>query len=286
LPESEFEMRCWSTAVFAAIAVSLIAPPQPALAEPATPYNWTGFHAGGNVGWMWSKVDTTAAVPNVPLQFISGAVIIRSQIPSLAVADTTRPHGVIGGVQLGYDWQGASNWIAGFEADIQASGQCATSNPVSAVVTAPVAGNLFVNTSTASHTDSVQWLGTVRGRLGYPVWPGLIIYGTGGLAYGRISASLTATQSSALCLGGGPICIPGLSSTANGNGSAVKTGWAAGGGIAGTVPNNPHLTWKVEYLHVDLGSINFSFNAPISGMVAVSSKFTDDIVRVGADYHF
>ena len=49
------------------------------------------------------------------------------------------------------------------------------------------------------------------------------------------------------------------------------------------MPYNTGLTWKVEYLHIDLGSINFSFNAPISGMVAVSSRFTDDIVRVGAD---
>ena len=61
---------------------------------------------------------------------------------------------------------------------------------------------------------------------------------------------------------------------------------AAGGGIAGTVPNNPHLTWKVEYLHVDLGSINFSFTAPGGGVASVSGRFSDDIVRVGADYHF
>ena len=68
----------------------------------------------------------------------------------------------------------------------------------------------------------------------------------------------------------------------------------AGGGIAGIVPNNAHLTWTVEYRHVDRGSINFSFVTPIvnapgltlSGVIAVTSRFTDDLVRVGADYHF
>jgi len=86
--------------------------------------------------------------------------------------------------------------------------------------------------------------------------------------------------------------------TSNADGSAINTGWTAGGGIAGVVPNNPHLTWKIEYLHVDLGSINFSFatptftptfnapGSPLSGVVAVTSRFTNDIVRVGANYHF
>jgi opacity protein-like surface antigen len=71
--------------------------------------------------------------------------------------------------------------------------------------------------------------------------------------------------------------------------SAVKTGWAAGGGMTGIVPNNPRLTWKVEYLFVDLDSINFSFPAPgflAPGVIAVSNKFTENIVRFGVDFHF
>jgi outer membrane immunogenic protein len=83
--------------------------------------------------------------------------------------------------------------------------------------------------------------------------------------------------------------------TSNADGSAIKTGWTAGGGIAGIVPNNARLTWKIEYLHLDLGSNNFSFVATTfalvpgglgNGVVAVSNRFTDKIVRVGADYHF
>ncbi len=111
-----------------------------------------------------------------------------------------------------------------------------------------------------------------------------MVYGTGGVAYGRVSTSAVTAQSAAFCIGGG--CIPLASVTANGDASAIKTGWTAGGGIAGVVPNNAHLTWKVEYLHLDLGSLNFSFNAPVSGVIPVSSRFTDNIARFGADYHF
>lgn len=260
-----------------AAALSLIALPQPASAQSPAPYNWTGFYAGGNVGWMWSKADTTAAVPAVAVALTS--------IPPLAVADTTRPNGVIGGVQFGYDWQAASNWIAGFEADIQTSGQSAASNPASSTNAISI-GIISLNTaSTASHTESVDWFGTARGRLGYAIWPGVMVYGTGGLAYGRVSTSAIAAQSGTACIGA-LVCIPFVNATANGEASAVKAGWTAGGGISGIVPNNAHLTWKVEYLHVDLGSTNFTFNAPLAGVVAVTSKFTDDIVRVGADYHF
>ncbi len=48
-------------------------------------------------------------------------------------------------------------------------------------------------TRTATGTDRVStrvgWLGTVRGRVGYLVTPDLLLYATGGLAYGGASAS-------------------------------------------------------------------------------------------------
>lgn len=56
-------MRRWPIAILAVAAVCLIAPARPASAQSAAPYNWTGFHASGNVGWMWSKADTTVAAP-------------------------------------------------------------------------------------------------------------------------------------------------------------------------------------------------------------------------------
>jgi opacity protein-like surface antigen len=86
-----------------------------------------------------------------------------------------------------------------------------------------------------------------------------MLYGTGGLAYGRfndtVSSTFTATKS-----------IPATSFSMNSptfDASTTKTGWTVGGGIEGAVPST-HVTWKVEYLYMDLGTRNYTFNDPAS----------------------
>ena len=44
-------------------------------------------------------------------------------------------------------------------------------------------------------TNRVDWLGTVRARLGFLVTPNLLAYGTGGLAYGKVEGSTNIAQS-------------------------------------------------------------------------------------------
>ena len=67
--------------------------------------------------------------------------------------------------------------------------------------------------------------------------------------------------------------------------AVTKTGWTVGGGIEGVVPNT-HVTWKAEYLYMDLGSENFTFSNPLLGTILVSTHFIDNIVRVGLNYQF
>jgi outer membrane immunogenic protein len=69
----------------------------------------------------------------------------------LGSADAGRDDDFIGGVQLGHNWQ-AGKLIYGLEGDISISG-----------------------------ADSVDWIGTVRGRLGYLINPSILVYGTAGL---------------------------------------------------------------------------------------------------------
>ena len=38
---------------------------------------------------------------------------------------------------------------------------------------------------TTTYTRELDWLGTLRARVGYLWFPGLMFYGTGGLAYGE-----------------------------------------------------------------------------------------------------
>ncbi len=49
-------------------------------------------------------------------------------------------------------------------------------------------------TTLMSSSKSLDYIGTVRGRIGYAVIPTLLVYGTGGLAYGWVSANVNGAQ--------------------------------------------------------------------------------------------
>src|ERR1051326_8343110 len=96
----------------------------PPLAAAAV-YNWTGFYAGLNFGWGWGRNNAafTGDGPNgAGNDFISrvfdGPLNFNPITRSLGIDSS----GAIGGAQIGYNWQFARSWLAGLEADIQASG--------------------------------------------------------------------------------------------------------------------------------------------------------------------
>ena len=76
-------------------------------------YNWTGFYIGGNVGYSWGRSSDTSTLTNG-----AGVVLFTS-------GDGANMDGVIGGGQIGYNWQ-VQNWVWGLEADIQGSDQKGT----------------------------------------------------------------------------------------------------------------------------------------------------------------
>jgi len=82
------------------------------------------------------------------------------------------PKGWFGGGQVGYNWQYAPNWVFGVEADISGSDISETN----------LAGAPLVS-------SKINYFGTARGRLGYTV-DRVMVYGTGGLAFGGHSAGL------------------------------------------------------------------------------------------------
>ena len=69
------------------------------------------------------------------------------------------------------------------------------------------------------------------------------------------------------------------------NFNTIRAGWTAGGGIEGSLGNN----WlaKLEYLYMDFGTFNNAFTgvAPFTP-IGLSTHLTDNIVRVGVNYHF
>ena len=222
---------------------------------------WTGFYVGGNIGYGWG---TGAANYNDPALGGSG-------LPT-SFSGANNLDGIIGGVQVGYNWQLNNSWVTGLETDFQSADQRASRSfgPFSESEGA----------FSATLNSKIEWFGTVRGRLGWLVNPTTMVYATGGLAYGRVNASGSFTDT--FCT---PACMWGF------NQSSTKVGWTVGGGIEGAVPwttwNLPNWTWKVEYLYVNLGSISGSgFDTDFGGPYTWNAKFTDNILRIGVNYHF
>ncbi|MGN6747410.1 MAG: outer membrane protein, partial [Xanthobacteraceae bacterium] len=160
------------------------APPAPQI------YNWTGFYAGVNLGYGFGSDPTTITT-------VSG-----SSFPGLATGTaiyspqsfSIDPKGVIGGGQIGYNWQFAPSWVVGFETDIQGSGMRKQQDcviPCGLGVLTQSTGFLTffpVTFSAFSEEHKVDWFGTVRGRFGYAAGP-VLVYATGGLAYGEVNRS-------------------------------------------------------------------------------------------------
>jgi len=236
-------MRRLAIALLASIAVigSAAAADMPTKAPMYTkapvivpPYNWTGFYIGGNVGYSWGRQDV-------------------SLLPG-GTTDSVRLDGVIGGGQLGYNWQ-FNQIVLGLEADIQASGQKGDG-----IDPAPI-NSTFLPTITFN--DKLDWFGTVRGRLGFAQdrW---LAYVTGGWAYGHGNLSGTATGFGAF------------------SASTNYSGWTVGGGVEWAFMDK--WSAKLEYLYIDFGDGPTIALAPPT--TVVGGKMTDNIVRVGLNYKF
>jgi outer membrane immunogenic protein len=277
----------------------------PPPAPPAPVYTWTGWYVGLNAGWIGSddNVNTNAVVTSFSSDPTTATTLAAAATNQL----TDRASGFLGGGQVGYNYQFASNLLAGFEADIQGSSLRGTSNTSNSVLTnldvVPNGGNWNTTTAVSSH---LNYLGTVRARVGVIVWPTLLMYGTGGFAYGGVSSNtsmgINATVNATGAPGqgepvGSPVVgvAPGFTS---GSFSGTRTGWTAGAGLEWMFL--PNWSAKLEYLHYDLGSATYGTGGysvavgptdlPGDGIAAISTSTTEqfrgDIVRVGLNYLF
>ena len=262
---------------------------------PVVVYNWTGFYIGGNVGYSWGRnnVDIvgssttttrTREFRTAGQNLISDTTVVTGPTAFAGTGGSTNVDGIIGGGQIGYNWQFDRSWVFGLEADIQGSGEKGDFAVCAGVLGCSVVG-------TANY--KLNWFGTVRGRLGVLPTDRVLLYVTGGLAYGEVESN------HALGFVGFPTAAFGTKQT--------KAGYTVGGGIEGALGGN--WTAKAEYLFMDLGSfgggtgafasstsVNFpdtpvtGFNRLIdtttAGTATVNNKFRDHIFRVGLNYRF
>jgi outer membrane immunogenic protein len=243
----------------------------PLKAAPPAPFSWGGFYIGATAGAAWTQENVSLNVVNgADPAFFTGDLAGLNTQGSVNNVDA---NATFGG-KVGYNWQ-VNPWVFGLEADIFSlrynNTAVSTGNPF---VTAPLAG-AFANFNT---NVSTSWASTLRGRVGVAT-QNLMFYATGGAAWGNVSFSNSFADFSPLELG-----IGRSSATA----SQVKTGWAAGAGLDYLL--SPSWILSVEYLHIDLGTLNavaieHSNNATTAAF-NYSINPTSDLVRGAVAYKF
>lgn len=260
----------------------------PAAAPPV--FGWTGFYEGlgvsGGYGWGNDSASLTGDVARgagstVVNAINNGAVTIAPDLTT--AASRVKESGGTVGWQGGYNWQFDPKWLAGFETDIQWA-------DIKGFTSFGVPSGSFSATS----SERLQWYGTARARVGFIPLPQLLLYATGGLAYGETHGSGSVLRSTTFNLGlpspGNPTSIncTGLQICLAGSDSKVTAGWTAGAGEEYAVTQ--HITLKVEYLHVDLGTHSFLLTPTIqpigTGFITAQFKNAYDIVHAGFNYRF
>ncbi|MFZ0944623.1 MAG: outer membrane protein [Syntrophobacteraceae bacterium] len=222
-------------------------------AESAPSFNWTGPYLGLHLGYGSGNDDD--------MNFTPLPVSLRASEPPLATLSPS-PGGLVGGVQAGYNYQ-MGCFVYGIEADFSGSGMSGSQNVPQAPPFAP---------GVITAHENINWFGTLRPRLGYTVKPNVLIYATGGLAYGDVSYA----GNNYFPIPGGAEYPASLSTT--------KLGWALGGGVEYALCKN--WTVKAEYLYMDLGSESAisRLNGPFQ--VSYDWQTTANIFQVGVNYKF
>ncbi|HEY0331781.1 MAG TPA: outer membrane protein [Rhodopseudomonas sp.] len=187
-------------------------------------YNWTGFYIGGHVGGAFVGDD------------------------SIGTGATRSSDGTfLGGVQGGYDYQFAPNWVLGVEAQYSWLDQ--GTDPV-------VVGGVY------SFSDKQKGLGSVTGRIGY-TWGPALLYVKGGYAFADYDTTVTIVGTGAAA---------GVSSKSD--------GYTVGGGLEYLFTQN--WSGKIEYQYYNFG--NTSFITP--GLVVGGFTNDVHSVKAGLNYRF
>jgi len=261
-------------ATASANAADIARPVYKAPPAPVATYSWTGFYVGGNIGWYQLETDMAGSFANAATAGgggLGGACFLVGACPQ--TYGSSKGNGVIGGAQIGYNWQ-AQQFVWGVEADIQFNG-----GKSSVTLSQSNAANAFTP-FTGTHTTDQDWLGTVRGRAGVLWTPNLLAYATGGFAYAHVERTWTAAFATA---------VP---TTWSGSGSDTLFGWTVGGGLEWALGNG----WSLggEYLFVKLDGGDSFLTTTQTGacdgtncLVRVTpDDVTEHIVRAKLNYKF
>lgn len=224
--------------------------PPPMAYLPATT-SWTGFYAGGSLGFGSANYDIGATYDNPGIPLTASL-----NLPDLGA------QGALFGLQAGYNYQMSSNWVIG--AQIDAMGSNITNDTALSVVSGP-------NSITGNYDLTVSSMYTVSGRLGYLTSPNTMVYGLLGVTRGNFSGDYNlAVNAVPLAAGSYDFSL---------NGMAV--------GIGMETMLNDHLSLGVEYRYNSMQRYTF-YNGPLLGGDTLDVGFDTSVhtFRAMLNYRF
>jgi opacity protein-like surface antigen len=240
---------------------------------------WTGFYLGINSGYGRAARSGTLNTGAVDFTGFTASSTLSDAAPASGWSALT-PEGGFGGGQLGYNVQ-RNRFVGGVEADIQ--GASLNGNAFSEAAFQLFRAPLPAVKAEAQTKSSLDWFGTVRGRLGYS-FGSTLLYVTGGFAYGGVRDQLGTEVTS--------VSAPGIRSSAASRNAAL-TGGVAGGGIE--IVLSPSWSAKAEYQYIDLGSATLAADGVLpylrsgtlyndAGGASVKIDHAYNTVRLGLNY--
>jgi outer membrane immunogenic protein len=216
------------------------------------PYTWSGFYVGGQVGGGWFANQVTNG-PNPA----DGTV----NFPPGFVHNTANGSGWLGGGYAGFNYQ-INQFVVGIDGDYSWANLTAG--------TSDIGPTGFTNIS----KDTVKWIATVTGRLGYAVnnW---MFFGKAGWAWAGFSGS-SATFN-----------VAGTNTNNNTNAES-RNGWTLGTGLEWGFA--PHWSTKIEYDYVKFMTSNYNnTDTTVGGVVTFpgrSATSSLSMVKLGVAYRF
>jgi len=251
-----------SASYFPAPGTPVTATPPVTITPPAG-----GWHVGGTVGGNWT------VVPSVNIL----------DVFSLGTPDASKSSGTGGGgdsgvhtsIHFGWDTPGyyhhywdPRDWSLGGEVQIGYSTNNATTS-IPGVSSAP------------GDTINVKqgWDGGVIGRVGVPIAPQVIVYGTAGLAWQDVQATVTCSSMTPFSCGRlGPVAPISVTN------DTTRVGFQLGAQFEYAVSAN----WKLrgEYRYADYGDWTALYGNPANLAVNTDIHLRTNTVSVGLTYAF
>jgi outer membrane immunogenic protein len=226
----------------------------PLKAPPPVPYIWTGCYIGANVGGGFGDKTFTDVPPGA---LIDGTLAGRSFDVSLA--------GVIGGGQVGCDYQVSSNWVIGVQGNFDGSTLRGSGT------------DLFTTNFPLTINANVDSLFAAVARVGYVPVANWLLYLEGGAAWAYDRYSLTATTT-----------LVGVTPPTYTSFAETRTGAVVGAGIEWIFWQN----WSafVQWDHYFFGDSNAPFTCTTGGCGGTTQivKISQDVdtFRVGVNWRF